>query len=125
MKAQDKVLQVYPEAVCIREAGTFAGGVTRFSVLPRPNARQSLAMDNQERRAWAEAWRAIERAGVPIKCPYCKAKLTPFEGDEDGPVTAWAHPKRSNGCRWSEWEGITKRQIAAAAARQPKDGARS
>ena len=118
MKAIDKVRQVYPQAVCRRETGTFAGGTTRFSVLPRPNARKPLAMDNQERRAWAEAWRVIERDGIPFTCPYCQASLRPFMGEEGGPVTSWAHPRRHNGCRWDEWEGLTQRQIRAAQARR-------
>lgn len=118
MKAIDKVRQVYPEAVCRREEGTFSSGTTRFTVLPRPGARKPLASDNQERRAWAEAWRAIERNGIPFACPYCQAPLSPFTGEEDGPVTAWAHPRRGNGCRWDEWEGLSQRQIRAAQARR-------
>ncbi|PXX95963.1 response regulator transcription factor [Halomonas sp. LBP4] len=75
MKAKDKVHQVYPEATCLRETGSFASGTTRFKVLPRPNARKALAMDNQERRAWASAWREIQRKGEPMSRPDSEARV--------------------------------------------------
>lgn len=122
MKAEDKVRSVYPEAVCIRESGTFSSGKVRFQVLPRPRARKALGMDNQARRAWANAWRAIEREGVPVHCPFCRTALEPFEGEEDGPVKAWQHPRKGNGCQWDEWEGLSRHQIAAAGRRKMQSG---
>jgi hypothetical protein len=115
MKAEEKVREVYPEAIC-EEVVLF--GSRRFRVRNQLGGRKTLALSNQRRWAWAEAWREIERKGVPTDCPRCGTRLEPFEGEEDGPVTSWSHPFVGNGCLWDEVEGLTPRHLAAAKRQQ-------
>ena len=52
-------------------------------------------------------------------CPYCDCRLTPHTGVENGRTDSWAHPVNKV-CKWSEFEGLTNRQIASVRSRLAK-----
>jgi hypothetical protein len=59
MRAQERVKASYPEAVVVREVGTFVGGKIRDKVLLKPNGRKAAGYGQRESWAWADASRAL------------------------------------------------------------------
>lgn len=59
-KAKDVVLEVYPEAMIIKEVGAFAGGKVRYKVQLKPGARKFVGYGQRESWAWADAVRALQ-----------------------------------------------------------------
>lgn len=59
MRAKEKVLARHPEAVAVKEVGTFVGGTVRFKILLTPNARKVVGYGQRESSAWAEASRSL------------------------------------------------------------------
>lgn len=59
MRAKERVLAEHPEAVAVREVGTFVGGKIRYKVLLRSNGRKVVGYGQRESWAWAEACRAL------------------------------------------------------------------
>ena len=58
-RAKDRVLAQHPEAIAVREAGTFVGGTVRYKVLLTPRGRKVVGYGQRESWAWAEACRAL------------------------------------------------------------------
>lgn len=110
MQCQAKVREVYPTAFVSATAGP--------AVVYSAPGGEPLGQSSGEYGAWAAAWEEIERRGTHHQCPYCGIALKPFMGDEDGPVTGWYHPDTGTGCRWDNYENLSKRQITTAAAKQ-------
>lgn len=110
MRYQDRVREVFPNAV----VSTSSGRAVVYSAV----GGERLGESNRQDRAWALAWREIERRGTHHLCPYCGVALEPFMGDEDGPVTGWYHPETGAGCCWDDYENLNKRQIYTAAAKR-------
>ena len=52
-------------------------------------------------------------------CPRCGAIMTPHMGEENGKTDSWGHPVSSS-CIWSEFEGITNRQVSGVLVAQQK-----
>lgn len=59
MRAMERVLAKYPEAVAVREEGTFVGGKIRFKVLLKPKGRKVAGYGLRESSAWADACRHL------------------------------------------------------------------
>lgn len=59
-KAKDLVLKAYPDALAIKEVGTFAGGKVRYKVLLKPRGRKVVGYGQRESWAWADAARALQ-----------------------------------------------------------------
>lgn len=59
-KSKGVVLKHHPEAVAIKEIGTFAGGKVRYKVLLKPGARKVVGWGQRESWAWADAVRTLE-----------------------------------------------------------------
>lgn len=57
--AKARVLKAHPEAVAIKEIGTFAGGKVRYKVLLKPGARKVVGWGQRESWAWADAVRTL------------------------------------------------------------------
>ncbi|MFP3506903.1 hypothetical protein [Burkholderia sp. SIMBA_062] len=60
MRAKDRLLAKYPDAVVIREDGTFSDGQVRYKVLLKPNGRKVIGYGKRESWAWAEACRTLD-----------------------------------------------------------------
>lgn len=59
MRAKDRVLAKHPEAVVVREVGTFSSGRIRYKVMLKPTARKVVGYGQRESWAWAAACRAL------------------------------------------------------------------
>ncbi|WP_321966965.1 hypothetical protein [Burkholderia cepacia] len=68
------MLAEHPEAVAVREVGTFVGGKIRYKVLLKPNGRKVVGYGQRESWAWAEACRALGLWQVRKQ----KAKMEPI-----------------------------------------------
>lgn len=59
MRAKERVLAKYPDAVAIKEIGAFSGGKVRYKVKLTPSGRKVAGCGQRESWAWAEACRSL------------------------------------------------------------------
>jgi len=59
MRAKDRVLAKHPEAIVVREEGSFSSGKVRYKVLIHPTARKVAGYGQRESWAWAEVCRTL------------------------------------------------------------------
>lgn len=59
MMAKQRLRAKHPDAVVVREVGTFAGGRVRNVVKLKPNSRKPVGYGQRESWAWADACRAL------------------------------------------------------------------
>jgi len=59
MTSEERVKEKHPDAIALKEIGTFVGGKVRYCVKLQPTARKVVGYGQRESWAWADACRSL------------------------------------------------------------------